>query len=212
MSTEAQIAANRSNAQHSTGPRSEAGKAASSQNHTKFGFNGHFMVQPWEKQEEFDALTKKLSAEHRPRTDFEIDLVKKMAEHYWLSRRAILLQETCFDVDHLQCPDFCEKKLALYLRYQTTHERAFERCSNELRKLRNEKVKEIIGFESQERREADELRKQAAEKRKKELHQFAVLLAEAKVEHQKVLVRNAQVPKLVGPAVENTVVKAEIAA
>ena len=32
MSTEAQIAADRANAQHSTGPQSAAGKAASSQN------------------------------------------------------------------------------------------------------------------------------------------------------------------------------------
>ena len=37
MSTEAQIAANRANAQHSTGPQSAAGKAASSQNRRLLG-------------------------------------------------------------------------------------------------------------------------------------------------------------------------------
>ncbi len=212
MSTQSQIAANKANAQHSTGPRSEQGKAASSQNHTKFGFNGHFMVLPWEKQEDFDALAKNLSDQHRPRTEFEIDLVKKMAEHYWLSRRALLLQEMCFDLDHLKCDDYHEKKLALYLRYQTTQERAFERCSNELRKLRNEKVKAIIGFESQERREADEARKQAAENRKKELHQHAILLAETKAEYQKMLTRAAQGAKPTAAAVEKAGFKAEIAA
>jgi hypothetical protein len=37
MSTEAQIAANQANAQHSTGPQSAAGKAASSQNRRLHG-------------------------------------------------------------------------------------------------------------------------------------------------------------------------------
>ena len=37
------------------------------------------------------------------------------------------------------------------------------------------------------RREANENRRQAAENRKQELHQWAVLLAEAKVDHQKML-------------------------
>ena len=44
MSTPAQIAANRSNAQHSTGPTSEAGRASSSQNHFKHGFTGEFRL------------------------------------------------------------------------------------------------------------------------------------------------------------------------
>ena len=40
-----------------------------------------------------------------------------------------------------------EKQLALYLRYQTTHDRAFERCVKELRTLRKEREKVKIGFE-----------------------------------------------------------------
>jgi len=87
-----------------------------------------------------------------------------------------------------------EKQLALYLRYQTTHDRAFERCAKELRTLRKEREKVKIGFESQKRkqaeearREANEARKQAAENRTQELHQWAVLLAEAKIDHQQML-------------------------
>jgi hypothetical protein len=37
MATDAQIAANQANAQHSTGPKSETGKANSSRNATKHG-------------------------------------------------------------------------------------------------------------------------------------------------------------------------------
>ena len=89
----------------------------------------------------------------------------------------------------------------VYLRYQTTHERPFERCVKELRTLRNESRKQKIGFDSQKRkeaeearREANETRRQAAETRKQELHQSAVLLAEAKVDHQQVLTLGARLP------------------
>ena len=51
---------------------------------------------------------------------------------------------------------------ALYLRYQTTHERAFYKALNELQKLRNERRKEQIGFESQKRAQAAEIRAEKA--------------------------------------------------
>ncbi len=167
---------------------------------------------PWEKQADFDALSKKLNDQHQPATEFEADLVQKMAQHYWLTQRALLLQQTCFDFDYPRCEERQEKQLALYLRYQTTHERAFERYSNELRKLRNETRKAEIGFESQKRKQADHTRKEANENRKKELHQWAVLLAEAKVDHQQVLTSNAELPQLVAACTEEQRLKAKKAA
>jgi hypothetical protein len=199
MSTEAQRAANQANAQHSTGPTTEEGKAISSQNRRKFGLTGRFTVLPWEDQEDFNLLVTRLRAEHQPTIAFETDLIEKMAQHFWLAQRAVLLQETCFDRELPICEQ--EKLMALYLRYQTTHERAFERCVKELRTLRNESRKQKIGFDSQKRkdaeearREANETRRQAAENRKQELHQWAVLLAEAKVDHQQVLTLGARLP------------------
>jgi hypothetical protein len=201
MSTEAQRAANQANAQLSTGPTTPEGKAAVSQNNFRHGLNGHFHVLPWEPQCEYDALFASLRMEHKPQTPFEVSLVEKMAQHYWLSRRALSLQETCFSLEMPLCEQ--EKQLALYLRYQTTHERAFHKCSDELRKLRNEKRRAEIGFESQQRKrtddtrkEAEEARKQTAENRKQELHQWNVLLAEAKFDHQRVLTSGARLPQI----------------
>ena len=100
--------------------------------------------------------------------EFPHHLIEKMAQHFWLAQRAVLLQETCFDRELPICEQ--QKLMALYLRYQTTHERAFERCVKELRTLRNETRKQKIGFESQEckrdenaRKQTDETRKEAAE-------------------------------------------------
>ena len=145
MATEPQIKANQANAQLSTGPTTEEGKTISSQNRRKFGLTGRFTVLPWEDQEDFNLLVTRLRAEHQPNIAFETDLIEKMAQHFWLAQRAILLQEICFDRETPHCD--CQKQLALYLRYQTTHERAFERCVKELRTLRNENRKQKIGFD-----------------------------------------------------------------
>src|SRR6185437_6664458 len=92
MSTQAQIAANQKNAQLSTGPKSDTGKAASCRNNFRYGFTGAFAVLPSEKQEEFDALLAGLRAEHEPASITETLLIEKMAQAWWLRTRALLLQ------------------------------------------------------------------------------------------------------------------------
>ena len=205
MSTPAQVAANQQNAKLSTGPKTEEGKAASSKNHLRHGFTGAFMILPWEKQEEFDTLLPELRAEHQPASMTETLLVEKMAQSFWLSQRAVKLQQIACFHDETDSPER-DKQVALYLRYQTTHDRNFHKCLNDLLKLRAERRKTEIGFESQQleqnrvrqqaeilearaRQQAEEhVRKQEAEKRRQELHKWKVLLAEAKVDQ--ILLRN----------------------
>jgi hypothetical protein len=148
-----------------------------------------FKSWPWEDQDEYDTLFVNLHGEHKPSTLTESVLVEKMAQSLWLTKRALLLQHHTFNPNVPECDD--PKQLALYLRYQTTHDRAFHRCLNQLLKLRAEKRKAEIGFESQERKrkedaqkQADQTRREAAENRKHELHRYNVLLAEAKADHQ----------------------------
>jgi hypothetical protein len=190
MSTESQIHANQQNAQHSTGPVTESGKAASSINNFRHGLAGAFTVLPSEDRDEFDALLCGLRAEHQPSTITEEILVQKMAQHYWLSQRAQRLQDITMGED-LPAKDQ-DRQFALFLRYQTTNDRAFHQCLNQLLKLRTEKRRSEIGFESQGRHEAQEARRAAAEMRKDELHKWAVMLAEAKLTHQQVLTLNAE--------------------
>jgi hypothetical protein len=168
MSTSAQIAANQANAQLSTGPTSAEGKAASAQNNQKHGLTmmgSDFLVLPWECQPHFERLLANLRAEHQPATETENLLIDRMAQHEWQRKRAMKLQVDCFDgtSGHL----IHEKLFALYLRYQTTHERAFHKCLNDLLKLRSEKRKSEIGFESQQRKSAEEQRQQEKHEMKK---------------------------------------------
>ena len=190
FATHAQLFANQANAQQSTGPKTREGKAISARNNFRHGFTGDFTVLPWEDQSEYDRLMGALRDEHKPSCLTERILVDKMAQALWLTKRALMLQHVTFNHEIPTCDD--EKQLALYMRYQTTHERNFHKCLNDLLKLRAEKRKQEIGFESQKHKEADQSRRAAAENRKQERHHFDVLLAEAKVDHQ--ILQTAMLP------------------
>ncbi|MFL6447161.1 MAG: hypothetical protein ACJ746_05670 [Bryobacteraceae bacterium] len=155
--------ANRQNAQLSTGPTSEEGKAISSRNNFRHGFTGAFCLLPDESREDFDQLVADLSEEHQPATVTESILVNDMARHHWLHQRALRMQEDCFAFD-LTAPD-TQKQLNLFLRYGLTHERAFSRCLAALLKLRKDKLALERGFESQERERTRERTRQAEAKR-----------------------------------------------
>ena len=210
MSSQAQIDANRANAQHSTGPRTEEGKAAVSQNNLYHGLRGVFRVLPFENQEEYDLQFEYLCVQYQPQTMHEVELVEKMSQHLWMSKRALILQESCFDLETGHIAN--EKKMALYLRYHSMHDRAFHRCADAFRKIRKERMQQAIGFERHNCIEAAETRKVAAENRKQELHQFAVLLADAKLEHQKVLTSVVQDPVISAKTANREVLKAQKAA
>jgi hypothetical protein len=130
MSTESQIRANQANAQHSTGPTTPAGQAASCMNNFRHGLAGAFHLLASESQDEFDQVLAGLRAEHQPATITESVLIEKMAEHYWLGQRAPRCQHACF-VDGTLTMEDQSKRLSLFLRYQTTRaHRAFgARCA-----------------------------------------------------------------------------------
>ncbi len=132
-----------------------------------------------------------------------------MAQHQFLRQRALSLQSIVLESRGKRERDI-ERSLALYTRYQTTNERAFHKCLNDLLKLRAEKRKAEIGFESQERAEAEAARKESnqairqnIENRKQELHKFQVWLAEAKSEHQELLNARLETPKRAFPTASN---------
>jgi hypothetical protein len=169
VSTQAQIAANKTNAQHSTGPKTDEGKSTVSQNNFRHGLAGKWILLPDEDPTEFKELFESLRNEHQPSTPTETLLVEQMAQHYWVSQRALRLQTTAFE----NLPEVDEKKLALYIRYHSTQNRAFHKSLNDLLRLRAEKRKAEIGFESQ-------TRKQEEDARKKEMHEARVRVLNAK--------------------------------
>jgi hypothetical protein len=94
--SDAKLAANRANAQHSTGPLTAAGKAASSQNNFKHGLYSKQVVVQGEDPAELDALKADLRAEHQPANTTEELLVNEMAEQYWRLQRARRIEAHLF--------------------------------------------------------------------------------------------------------------------
>ena len=176
MASAAQVCANRENAQKSTGPSSEAGKQTSSQNNFRHGLTGHaFVVLDCENIEMFDLLHKALRDEYKPATPTEQILVEKMAQHHWLSQRAQMLQT--FEMRRNPFDLKVQKALANFARYETMHDRLFQRALHDLLKLRAERHKEQIGFESQKRAEANETRNT-------ETHKLKISILETKLERE----------------------------
>ena len=175
MATAAQVLANQSNSQHSTGPKTEEGRAAAALNNFRHGLAGKWVLTADEDPADFEALHQSLAAEHQPATPTEVLLVESMAQHYWLGQRALRLQSGCMeDVQNVN-----HQQLSLYIRYQSTHGRAFFKCLNDLLKLRKERAKAEIGSESQKAEAA-----QANEVRKQEIHEARTRAIHAKAAHQ----------------------------
>lgn len=167
--TATQMVANAANAQFSRGPVTEEGKAKSCLNRLTHGLAGSFRVLPWETQSEFEILLDALREEYDPQTATEHILVQKAAEHSWIAARAARLQEAVMPQSPEDQPD--ASALTLYLRYQTQHDRAFQRCLRDLLAIRNARRREQIGFESQKRADAQEFRRDNEEIRRQEMHE-----------------------------------------
>jgi hypothetical protein len=127
-----------------TGPRSPEGKAISSGNSLKHGLASGRIIIPGEDPADFEALLSDLVKEHAPANETESLLVQQMAQSWWLMQRAIRIQNEAFTETRVDT-----HKLALFLRYQTTHERAFYRALNSLKKLQKERRKRAPEFVSQ---------------------------------------------------------------
>jgi hypothetical protein len=79
------------------GPRTAAGKAASSRNSFKHGLASGQILIEGEDPEAFDSLVADLEADYQPATETEALLVHDLAKFHWLADRAIRLQAAAFD-------------------------------------------------------------------------------------------------------------------
>jgi len=156
MASPAQIAANIANAQRSTGPRTQAGKSITSQNATTHGLCRAITLLDDDDPAEAQALLAALMEEHQPQGPTEEIFVFKMAENFYLNKRAshYLAIRTMYNEGGKDEGDEDQtKQVSLYLRYYTTTDRAFNKNLFDLRKLQKERrereANSKIGFVSQ---------------------------------------------------------------
>ncbi len=141
----------------STGPRTESGKAISSQNALRHGLASSTILIPGEDPEQFAALQDGLLTQYKPKDLTEELLVTDMAKHHWLKDRALRLQGEALA---LAKPGELPATFAVLLRYQTANERAFHKALTALQALRKQKQAK----ETDELQFLSKLRKKAADK------------------------------------------------
>ena len=146
MATAAQLSANRSNAQSSTGPRTEAGKAASSLNALRDGLtSAKLFIRP-ESRDQFEVFQASLLQETKPEGALQMHLFDVILHAAWNIQRIITLeadlQREAFTRGLLDAAFDDELALGLdrIYRYKKMHETALRRSTVDLRMLQNETV------------------------------------------------------------------------
>src|SRR5260370_16030707 len=155
MSTEKQIAANRINAQKSTGPSTPEGRAAVRLNGVKHGLTAQTLVLKGESESDFTALLDSYEAEHEPATPTEEALVLQLAIATWRLRRlyhaeagyyTYKLKDTADQAArhkldnsaHLGLvTDWSQSTMATFTRQESRLERTFYKALHELQRLRS---------------------------------------------------------------------------
>ncbi len=93
MATQAQINANRSNAQHCTGPKTDEGRAVSSANARRHGLTSTRVLFPGEDPVEWQRCRDGIFQEFQPESEFEVMMTNLVADHYWRLLRAERVEE-----------------------------------------------------------------------------------------------------------------------
>jgi hypothetical protein len=92
----AKLAANRANAQKSTGPRTEAGKSASRMNAVRHGLRAELCVLPGEDAEEFAEFVDSAVRELRPAGALQASYAREVAVQTWRLRRVPMAERLLF--------------------------------------------------------------------------------------------------------------------
>ena len=153
MATERQIQANRANAKRSTGPVTEEGKQASSQNARRHDQLSSCIVLKAESTPQFDDLMDSLIDEFQPRTPNETALIETMAVARWKLSRNWIIHTALLEVETvkqdpsagsapvitaLAFKSLADSSHSLHLlhRYEVSLDRQYSRALNNLLKVR----------------------------------------------------------------------------
>ncbi len=135
--SEKQQQANQQNAQHSTGPKTAAGKAAVRLNALKYGLRARDLLLPHEDPAEYQQLWDDLETEWKPQTRSERTYLVQMATSEWLLARLARGENLIYQAD---LP--LEKQLALLREVSTQRarlERSFTTAIHELQQLQKDR-------------------------------------------------------------------------
>ena len=99
MATDKQIIANRQNARHSTGPRTEPGKRRSRRNAIRHGLTAETVIDSLEDAADYKAFERAIKSDYSPQTAIEGQLVTRLASLLWRLRRAVAIESGLLSIE-----------------------------------------------------------------------------------------------------------------
>ncbi len=97
-------AINKANAQHSTGPKTEAGKQRSSLNALRHGLTGQTIVLPSDDLESYQQHIQRFVTEYHPKGATEAQLVQSLADTAWRQNRVCALENNLLTLGIVRQP------------------------------------------------------------------------------------------------------------
>ncbi|HSU60654.1 MAG TPA: hypothetical protein VLI55_15180 [Bryobacteraceae bacterium] len=160
MPTTSQIAANQKNAQLSTGPTSETGKAKSSLNAVKTGLTGRTVLLPGDDAAFYEAHVAQYVKHFEPAEDEERNLVQSLADTEWRLQRIPALEMGIYALGRLEFaelfpkePDDVRRRL-IEAKVFLTYQRQLNNLSIQENRLRRQREKDAAALrEIQEQRQ-----------------------------------------------------------
>ncbi len=144
-----QLAANRANAQLSSGPVSPAGKAKSSMNAVKTGLTGHTVLLPTDDVNEYAAFLAGYRHDFSPVGQAESELVHAIADADWRLRRVRALEFALYAKGHAEFEElFTEyaeevRYSLIQLHTHTTYEKDFRNLHLQENRLHRRREKDM---------------------------------------------------------------------
>jgi hypothetical protein len=104
MTSLRQIESNRRNAQKSTGPKSDDGKARASRSAIRHGLTAETVIKLLEDPDDYRAFELAVTADYDAETAVERELVLRLASLLWRLRRATAIETGLLEMQHQMAP------------------------------------------------------------------------------------------------------------
>jgi hypothetical protein len=153
MATNAQLNANRANAQLSTGPTSDAGKSTSSRNALKTGLTGRTVLLPAEDAALYEAHVASFHERYQPSGEAEQNLVQSLADTEWRLQRIPSLEAGIYALGRLELaglfPEEEEsvRKQLIEAKIFLTYQRQLNNLSIQENRLRRQREKDTAALQ-----------------------------------------------------------------
>ena len=151
MASATQLTANQANAQHSTGPRTDEGKARVSQNALRHGLTARHLVIRDDERQEYADLLNSLSSELNPQGAVETVAFHELLHAAWSLHRFRRIET---EASRGSVEDFTDPATTTVLdrlsRCQSRAQRAWQKALHELRVLQTNRALRALKLDQQE--------------------------------------------------------------